>query len=42
VTLLLIPLILAVLFGLPFLMAWLEPEKGPTHRTSSRRRATSR
>ena len=37
VTLLLIPLILVVLFVLPFVMAWLEPKKGPTHRAASRR-----
>lgn len=40
-SLLLIPLILAAAFGLPFAMAWLEPKQAPTHRASPRR-TTSR
>ena len=41
VSLLLIPLILASAFVLPFAMAWLEPKHAPTHRAASRR-TTSR
>jgi hypothetical protein len=38
VSLLLIPLVVIVLFLLPFAMAWLEPKKqAPTHRAVSRR-----
>ena len=38
VSLLLIPIFLVVLFGLPFVMALLEPKKmPPTHRAPSRR-----
>ena len=37
VIVLLVPLIVAVLFALPFVMAWLEPKQAPTHRTASRR-----
>jgi hypothetical protein len=41
VNLLLVPLIVVALFLLPFVMAWLEPKKTPTHRSASRR-TTSR
>jgi hypothetical protein len=37
VNLLLIPLMLAGIFVMPFTMAWLEPKKAPTHREESRR-----
>ena len=37
VSMLLVPLIVALLFVLPFVMAWLEPKKAPTRRTASRR-----
>jgi hypothetical protein len=42
VIVLLVPLIVVFLFGLPFVMAWLEPKKAPTHGAASRRRTTSR
>jgi hypothetical protein len=34
---LLVPLIVAFLFLLPFVMAWLEPKKAPARRSDSRR-----
>jgi hypothetical protein len=40
VNILLIPVILAAVFALPFLMAWIEPTPGPpsTHREDTSRR----
>jgi hypothetical protein len=37
VSILLVPLIVALLFVLPFFMAWLEPKKAPARRSDSRR-----
>ena len=40
VSLLLIPLVLAVAFALPFVLAWLEPKQTPPRRAVSRRTTT--